>query len=304
VYLLSGLDSGMPATAIGKIVVPVVLLLSVGVVAVLTGSIASFLVERKLGGRKMPGYNLKNHIVICNWNDKAIPIIRELHAPIVRQPRPIVVISDSTDAAHLPEEEDSPEFRDVYLIKGDPATETFLKRASVDAAYSVIILADPRDEELADAKSILIAMAVSSICGETGVPDTHVCVENISPQNVDHLRRAGADEIVSASDFALMLLSQSALMHGLSTVYRNLLTVSSESNEVYLVPIPEEFIGRSFAELGAAVFENRDPGNPAILIGAMTEHGILLNPRPGELTSFAEDDNAFVIAFEKPHSLV
>ena len=32
----------------------------------------------------MPSYELKDHIVICNWNDKGLPIIRELHAEIVK----------------------------------------------------------------------------------------------------------------------------------------------------------------------------------------------------------------------------
>jgi len=305
VYLFSGLDSGIPQTLPGRIAATLILLLGVGVVAVFTGSVASILVENRLGRRRrMPGYDLKNHIVICNWNDKGIPIIRELHAPIVKDKRPVVVISESVDAADLPDEDDLPEFRDVYLVKGDPAKEIILKRANVESCYSLIILADPADGELADAKSILIAMAVRSVCIEAGVPEVHVCVEGVSPQNVEHLRRAGADEIVSASDFAMMLVSQSALWHGLSTVYRDLLTVSADTNEVYILPIPDEFVGRSFSELGTAMCQKRDPENPAILIGALTRNGILVNPRPGVLSTFAEGDKAVVIAFERPKSLV
>lgn len=305
VYLLSGLDSGIPQSLAGRIGATVVLVLSLGVVAIFTGSIASFLVERRLGKeRRMPGYNLEGHIVICNWNDKGIPVIRELHADIVRDKRPIVVISDSPEAADLPEEDDMPEFEDVFLIKGDPANEVTLKRANVHSAYSVVVLANPADGDLADAKSILIAMAVRSACSKEGAEKTHVCVESISAQNAEHLRRAGADEIVSASDFAMMLLSQSALSHGLGAVYRNLLTVSAQTNEVYILPVPEEFIGRSFSDLGAALFARRDPQNPVILIGAATKDGIAVNPRPGEIGAFAEGDKAVVIAFERPEPLL
>ena len=305
VYLFSGLDSGVPQTTVGRVIVTIVLVLSLGVVAVFTGSIASFLVERRLGDRRrMPNHELSDHIVLCNWNDKGIPIIRELHAPIVQDRRPIVVISASENAADLPDEDDLPEFEDVYLVKGDAANEIILKRANVHDAHSVVVLADPAEGDLADAKSILICMAVGSACREAGAQKTHICVEGVSPQNVDHLRRAGADEIVAASDFAMMLLAQSTLFHGLSTVYRNLLTVSAESNEVYMVPVPDAFIGKTFAELGAAMLANRDTDNPAILIGAVTERGITINPKPGVVAEFTEGDRAVVIAFERPQSLV
>ena len=211
---------------------------------------------------------------------------------------------DKYGTCQLPEDGDLPEFQDVYLVKGDPASEVMLRRANVQFAYSAVVLADPADGNLADAKSILIAMAVRSVCSDAGVPKTYVCVEGVAPQNVDHLQRAGADEIVSASDFAMMLLSQSALSHGLGTVYRDLLTVSGETNEIYILPIPEDFIGKSFSELGAAMFQNRDPQNPVILIGAVRDGGILVNPQAEKLPAFSEGDKAVVIAFERPSSLV
>ncbi|MBN2310899.1 MAG: NAD-binding protein [Candidatus Hydrogenedentes bacterium] len=306
VYLFSGMDSGEPQTGAGKCGVVFVLVLSAGVVAVFTGEIASFLVENRLGSkRKMPAYSLKGHFVICNWNDKAVPIIRELHADVVKDKRPIVVISEAVDAAELPDEDDDPSFQEVYLIKGDPANETILRRANAGQAHSVIVLADPADAELADAKSILIAMAARAVCAGADGPGPHVCVEGVSPQNVGHLRRAGADEIVSASDFGMMLLAQTALNHGLGRVYRDLLRESDDTNEVYTVPVPEAFIGKTFEELGAAMFANRKGNdNPAILIGVRTADGFEVNPRGEQSRRMMAGDEAVVIAFERPDSLV
>ena len=305
VYLFSGLDTGKPETGLGQLAVTVVLILSLGLVAVLTGSIASFLVERRIGSkRRMPAYDLKDHIVICNWNEKGVGIITELHAAIVHDRRPIVVVSDQADAADLPDEDDMPQFRDVYLVKGDPAKEVILRRAGAHQAYSVIILADPADGDLADAKSILVAMALRSVCEEAGRERTHVCVECIQAQNVEHLQRAGADEIVSAQDFAMMLLSQACLAHGLSKVYRDLLTVSDDTNEVYVVPVPEEFVGKTFADLGAAMYRKRNGTNPAILIGVMTSHGPELNPPSTGDTTLKPEDQVIVISWECPDRLV
>jgi voltage-gated potassium channel len=305
VYFFSGLDSAQPVTSVGRVVVALVLVLSVGVVATFTGSIASFLVESRMGSRrKMPNYNLNNHIVICNWNDKAIPIIRELHAAILKDKRPIVVVSEQTDAGDLPDKEDDLAFEDVFLIKGDPANEIILKRAGVQDSYSVLILADPQEGRLADAKSILISMAARSLCLEADAAKLHICVEGIDPRNVDHLKRGGAEEVVAASDFTTMLLAQSALLHGLSTVYHNLLEISGDTNEIYILPVPDAFLGKGFAELGAAIFRNRDPANPSILIGVRTKDGIFVNPRGHEMTAFAKDDEVIIIAFEKPERLI
>ncbi len=302
IYFFSGLDGPQPVTLTGRIIVTLVLVFSVGMVAVFTGIIASFLVESRIGsGRRMPKYNLKDHIVICNWNEKATPIIGQLHARIIKSRRPIVVVSKHTEAGDLPEKDDDPAFEDVFLVRGDPANEIILKRAAVGDAYSVLILADPGEGHLADAKSILIAMAVRAVAGNGRV---HICVEGLDPANVQHLRRAGADEIVGASDFAMMLLAQSMLAHGLSIVYRDLLSVTGDTNEIYFHPVPRAFIGKSFEELGAAIFQNNRGENPCILIGAKTEKGILVNPRKHEIDAFSEGDQVIVVALENPDHLL
>lgn len=306
VCLFSGLDSGAPQTGPGKVAVVALLVLSAGIVGIFTAEIASLLVERRLGRKKaMPGYSLRGHFVICNWNEKAIPMIHELHAEAVKNKYPVVVVSDKVDAAALPEEDDDACFHEVYLVKGDPAQEVMLRRANVPEAYSVIILANREDGELADAKSILTAMAVRSVCEGAGVEKTHVCVEGVSPRNVMHLRRAGADEIVSESDFGMMLLAQTALSHGLSTVYRNLLTVSEETNEIYAVQIPPEYVGKTFSELGEAVFRaNVARDNPAILLGLRNGQGYRMNPKQPGKHIIGKGDLAVVVAFERPESLL
>ncbi len=71
-----------------------------------------------------------------DWNEKATPIIRELHAPIIRNKRSIVIVSNHTQAGDLPEKEDDSCFEDVFLVRGDPASETVLKRAEAQPCRS------------------------------------------------------------------------------------------------------------------------------------------------------------------------
>jgi voltage-gated potassium channel len=304
VYLFSGLDSGVPQTAAGKIIVTLILVMSLGIVGIFTATIASMLVEHRIGGRrKMPKYELKNHIVICNWNNKGLPLVKEVHAKIVKHKRPIVIITDQEDSVDFPEHEDEPEFEDVYIIKGDPTNEIILKRANVHNAYTVVVLADPKQEKLADAKSILVCMGIRSLCDEFDLPKTYTAVEGISPQNIEHLRRAGADEIISAGDFSSLLLAQTSLVHGLSKVYRNLLTISEETNEIYLLPVPKDYIGKTFSQLGADIYSHRDKKNPVIPIGVKTQDKVILNPKPSVFDVFSKGDQLIVIAFERPQTL-
>ncbi len=305
IYLFSGLDSGVPTTLAGRVIVTVILVMSLGIVGVFTATLASIMIERRLGGKRMiPRQGLKDHIVICNWNEKGLAIIREAHAAIIEDKRPIVVIAESADPIQLPDDEDIPEFEDVYLVQGDPTNQIILKRANVHQAYSAIILVQPEEREVADSKSILICMAIKTICDEHQTVKTYITVEGVVARYIDHLKKVGADEIISANDFTTLLLSQSALVHGLSDVYRNLLTVSEETNEIYLLPIPEDLIGKTFVELGTHILNNRVNENPLVLIGVKTNEMIYVNPRSHEFDSFKRGDEAIVIAFERPRSLI
>jgi voltage-gated potassium channel len=305
IYLFSGLDSGVPTTVVGRVIVTVILIVSLGIVGVFTATLASIMVERRLGGKRMiPKQGLKDHIVICNWNEKGLAIIREAHAAIIEDRRPIVIISESADSIQLPDDEDAPEFEDVYLVQGDPTNQVILKRAGVHRAYSAIILVQAEEQDIADSKSILICMAIKGICAEQSTEKTYITVEGVATRYIDHLRKVGADEIISANDFTTLLLSQSALVHGLSDVYRNLLTVSEETNEIYLVPVTDEFVGRTFTELGVQILENRRDENPVVLIGVKTDGMIYVNPRSHEFERLKSGDEAIVIAFERPKALV
>ncbi len=301
VYLLSGLDTAMPRTLVGRGVVAAMLILGVGTVAVITGAVASILVERKIGRRRlMPSYELNEHIAICNWNEKGLSIIKELHAPIVRQKRPIVIVSERPQDVDLPDKEDLPELEDVYLIKGDPTQEHTLKRANVPLAYSVIVLADPEQKHLADARNVLVCMAIKSLCNQQDSSMKNIIVEGIDPKNLSHLRRAGALEIVSSEDFSLKLLAQSALHPGLSIVYERLLTISAETNEIYLEPAPGALIGKTFREAARILDETRESDNPVLLLGVLRDGEILINPKPKAFDVIREKDGLVLVAWEQP----
>lgn len=301
VYLFSGLDSGQPATTAGKITVTIILVLSLGIVGIFTGTVASIFVERRIGGRRfMPPKRLKDHVVICNWNEKGVKIVQELRAKALKVKRGIVIVSPDLSEEKIPELDALEEFGRVYLVKGDPANEVVLKRARIIHCFSCIILSSRSANGYADAQSILIAMTCKDLCEDAGAKKVHIVAEAMDPRNFDHLRRAGCDEIVSAGDFALRIIAQAALTPGLSKVYENLVTVSEETNEIYQLPVPRAYYGRSFEELGADILKKRSRKNPSILIGVKSEGEVMLNPPKERFTTFREGDEIFLVAFTYP----
>ena len=143
IYLFSGLDKGAPVTVRGRLLVTIILILSLGIVGIFTATIASIFITDALKGRsKMPSRGFKDHIIICNWNRRGLHLIKELHNPVLKSIRPIVIVADYEDTIELPQEDEDERFKGVYFVKGDPTDETILNKAYLQTAYSVIIISD------------------------------------------------------------------------------------------------------------------------------------------------------------------
>jgi voltage-gated potassium channel len=166
-----------------------------------------------------------------------------VHAKIIQDKRPVVIIHDQPDEIDLPDKQDEAAFNDVYIVKGDPTSEVALRRAKVPRAHSVVILTDDREGRHADGKSILTCVAVRSIC--KGEKQPNIAAECRIPSNRHHLRKAGADEIISSDELGLRLLARTALFHGMTRVYQELLTVGRDANEMYLLRRPSGWWART-----------------------------------------------------------
>ena len=123
------------------------------------------------------------------------------------------------------------------------------------------------DAKHADGKSILTCIAIRNIC--KGDKQPNVAAECRNPNNRHHLKKAGADEIISSDELGLRLLARTALFHGMTRVYQELLTVGRDANEMFLLPAPEELIGKDFVEL-LALFGRHRSDRPAAAARART----------------------------------
>lgn len=298
VTLFSGVNN--PPTTLAGRVIAVVVIASGGVLAALfTASVAAVLVARSLRSREVASLEMSEHLVLCNWSPRGLEWIREVHSGIVADKRPVVIIHDNPDEVELPDKQDDPSFNDVYIVKGDPTNEVVLKRAKAPQAHSVVVLTDERQGPHADGKTILCCIAVKNICRGDNQPN--VVAECRDPKYRSHMRKAGADEIISAAEFGLRLLARAALFHGMTRVYQELLTVGRDANEMYLAPLPSGLVGKDFVEVANLFLSDRSQRTACLLIGIYRGEKMMLNPVGAEAGALREGDELILLSPVAPN---
>lgn len=302
VYFFTGFADYEPQTGLGKCISVLVFIVGIGLVATMTGRMASYFVkqDRELNLPK----NMSNHIVICNWNDRGDRIVSELHSEQCAPDTEIIVISPNevNEATY----QKKPAYKLVTFIHSDPSLHDVLKVCQAHQSRSVILIADEvNHSEDPDGNSALIALAINRLCDDANIKRPHIVAEALDHRRIQHLYDAGVDEVVCAHDFGLGILAQSSINPGLSEVYNRLLTYSDATNEIYIsTDVPERFHGLTFAQASKVFAENRDPDNPSILIGVKRNGEIFLNTRQDErgenLGKINEGDQLITISFDPP----
>jgi|GEM_PF-803717 len=266
-YLFSGLESKYPITVPGTVLSIVILTLGVALATIFTATLVRILVERALNIRRLrpkPSFfKLRNHLLVAGWSSRAERVIHQLRSPDVPVRMPVVVLTRRTDQVRL---EKPRRLRDVWVVEGDATDEEALIDADVDSARTALVLHDPDRGELADVRSVAVALAL-----ESANPEIHTVVEVMRSSELEHLGFAGVDESLDASGLAERLLGQALVTPGVVAVYDELLRFGRGSQELHFVPVPGELVGAGFTEAALWVAER-----PAILVGTQ---------KPGEPAS-------------------
>lgn len=301
IYMLSGFEDRYPVTWPGRVISILIFILSVFFFGAVAGRFAAAFLKRE--EIKMPR-DVKNHIVICNWNERGKRVVAELRHPEGRPDADVVIVDNKL----LDEKEllRMPAFNKVHFIREDPIRYGTLKTARVSLADTVIVLADSQSPD-PDAKSAMIILA---LLGECKRKRPHIIAEIVNSDNSQHLKNAGADETICTTEIGVGILAHCALNKQLSVVYKDLLTYSFEGNEIYIITrefFPDAFVGKTFAECAQMLYENRDRNNPVILLGVRRQDKVIMNPRRGaggfgeEECRIGEDDALIAMAFSAPN---
>jgi voltage-gated potassium channel len=217
-------DPGFVTSRIGYVTANALALVGIGLLSVLTAAIVSFAVDFMVKeGQGMGASQFRGHVVICGWNETARHLATELTCDDYRAR--IAVLADC---------ERNPAGSDAYFTRGDATDVEDLRRAGVDHAAVVIVCpSDPSIE--ADMRSVFVVLAVRSLA-----PSVRIVVEANHERSGEHLRRAGASEILVTSVLASHLAARAALYPGLAALVTDLVS-GGTGREVYRVHLPESW---------------------------------------------------------------
>jgi voltage-gated potassium channel len=262
-----GYGDKVPATAGGRVIAILVIVIGVLAASIVTGRIASWLVEWKIkeGSGLASQKRLRRHLVICGWkNDMPgfLSGILKVNRKLTSEEIVVVCMVKPAAVENLRSVE---ELQNIGFVRGDYMDESVLHRANVRQAAKVLVLADSSIEaspQEVDSRTVMAAMTIKSIS-----KDIYTCVELIDTKFERYLRSVHCDEIFVARHHNRILLANASAASGVSHIISNLLDM--EQNRLVTKEFPARFVGDTFANLSLHFMEAEN----GILIGVLENIG-------------------------------
>ena len=274
-----------PSTSEGRIFAVLVMFAGISLTAMFTAVISSIFVAKRIREDKgLEKVNVKNHIILCGWNRNADKIIDSIQYLSEGRRKDLVLINDLDEetVARL-----KTRYRDIqlYFVAGDYTSEQILQRASLEEADTIIIIPSDVDATIQnpDEKTILATLTIKGL-----EPNKRLIAYLYSRDNLTHIKRANADEVVISDDFGAYMLASHVVDPGIPQTLNRLMDNVSE-NRFKRVDIPSEFVGQSFDNL----FNHFRNNNGSLLIGVFSEEenlgiGEVLSADSSALDAFIE----------------
>jgi len=274
-----------PKTLPGRLFAVLVMFAGISLVSLLTATISSIFVARKIReGKGLEQLNIQNHIILCGWNKEGNQILEALEHLMHGEKGDVVLINDLTEDEinHLKNS-----FRGVriHYVAGDFTQETILKRANLRKANTVVIIPNEINPQTtnADEKTIFATLTIKSL-----EPNVRVVAYLTDRDNLTHIKRANADEVVISDDFGAFMLASHVMDPGIPQAVNRLMDSQSKSHFTR-VDIPSEFVGKSYDSL----FDYYRKKHGWVLVGVFSEEdnlgiGAILSSDSSALDAFIE----------------
>jgi voltage-gated potassium channel len=262
-----GYGDQVPATAGGRVVAVLVIFFGVLAASIVTGRIASWLVEWKIkeGSGLTSQRKLRKHLVICGWKNEMPGFLTGILKVNRNLTSEDIVLVSTVEPAAVENLRSLPELQNIGFVRGDHVDEAVLHRANIKRASKVLVLADSSisgSPQEVDARTVMTAMTIKSIS-----KDVYMCVELIDSKFERYLRSVHCDEIFLSRHHNRLLLANASAASGVSHVVRDLLDM--EQNRLVTKEFPTRFIGDTFASLSQYFMEDER----SILIGLLENTG-------------------------------
>jgi len=238
-----------PVTHLGKFLTIIIMLLNFGVVTLLGGAVASVLVAQRLTGDDTLDENkFDGHLVIAGWN-KTVPSILNL-IESNKDSTSVVILVNETDKEIIQRAITGYERLDITHIPENFTHDSVLRKAFLDKAGTFMILPDgsgllPHEEPDED-KTVLTCLTAKSISESCNVVAHVLDVENVS-----HLQRANANEIVIPDEHVPHLLAKHVTDPGVPQFFDDLILKEEEDKGLQEVKIPKTLSGQTHNKISA-----------------------------------------------------
>ena len=238
-----------PVTHLGKLLTIIIMLLNFGVVTLLGGAVASVLVAQKLKGDVVLDENKFNkHLIIAGWNNTVPAILKLIDSNL--ESNPVIILVNETDPEILQRNLGSFKRLDITHISENFTQESVLKKAFIENAETLMILPDNSGllphEEPAEDKAVLTCLTAKSISESCNVV-AHV----LNSENVSHLQRANANEIVIPDEHVPHLLAKHVTDPGVPQFFDDLILEEKENKGLQEVDIPKTLMGQTHNKISA-----------------------------------------------------
>lgn len=262
-----GYGDKVPVTTGGRLVGVLVMVFGVGLVGMVTGRIASWLVEWQIkeGSGLSTQKKTKGHFIICGWKQEMSRILKDILTVNPDFSDEDIVLVNLVEPAEVENLRVDPELQNVRFVRGDYVDETVLHRANIKQAARVLILADTSIQASAqeiDARAVMAVLTIKSLSKYI-----YVCVELIDSKFKRYLENVHCDEILLSRDHNRILLANAASASGISHVVHELIDV--EKGSLVTRRVPGRFVGDTFDNL-STYFREVDK---SILIGILENTG-------------------------------
>ena len=279
-----GYGDKFPIFNAGKIVALGLMISGIGLLSLVTATIASVFVEQKIKeGKGLETIKEKNHIVICGWNQYTEEVLLWLNTYGDEKDPTIVLVNelpvDDIDVLKLKYDK-----YNLQVIRGNYVHEDVLLRANIRRAKYALIMADLSGlhaKERADERTILAVLTIKSLA-----PKLKIVAELLDGENKPHLKRANVNEIIVRGEHMGSLLASAVSYPGLPRVFSNILS-RDDKNKLRKAEIPGQYIGKTFKELSEYYREKKN----AILIGLLKEKKSM------KLEDMLSDDTSVIETF-------
>lgn len=274
-----------PETPEGRVFAVFIMFAGITLVSLLTASISSIFVAQKIReGKGLEKLNISDHIVLCGWNSNTSNLVNSIQKLNHEKHLDLVLVNELSE-----EEVNQIKSRftklNILFVSGDYTQEETLLKASVTTSNTVIIIPNNINNEdgLHDEKTIFATLTIKSIDSSI-----RVVAYLLERENLTHIKRAEADEVVISDDFSLNILASHVVDPGVPQLSNHLVNADSSSRFVRK-QIPSNFVGKEYGDL----FDYFRGENGSLLVGLYYEDehlgiGSILSSDTSSLDKFIE----------------